>query len=858
MALPASGRLGSYEIVAPLGAGGMGEVYRARDTRLKRDVALKILPEAFAQDPERMARFEREAQVLAALNHPNIAQIYGVEGRALIMELVEGQTLTCPLPLNVALAYARQIAGALEYAHEKGIVHRDLKPTNIMVTSEGVLKLLDFGLAKATDELSAGGGGDPSLSPTLTLGATRAGVIMGTAAYMAPEQARGHAVDRRADIFSFGAVLYEVLSGKRAFEGESATDTLAAVLKVDPDWDALPSATPPPVRKLIQWCLKKDRKQRLQAIGDARLLLDEEQLAPITEPPRLNRWFVAALAVSLGVAAWGWLRPQPERAPDPRFVLTIAPPKGVELPPVGSQVGAPLLSPDGAYLLSNDLLRNMNSLRMDRLSGVVVGAEPFWSADSKWVALPSSGGLQKMRIPDGAPEPLTLLPSSGAITRGGAWSDDGTILISAADAGVWSLYLLPKDGALRRVAVPGLASGRFFHPEFLPGGPDFLAAFRPAGSAMARIYLATLRDGLVVNPVMLMENETAAHYTPAGGGRILFVRNDNLYAQKLNLKDRRLEGDPILIQPGVASAPGLALADFSVSRSGLVAWRPGTRAYSQVTMFDRQGKPVGTAGPPSEFNYLRLAPDEAHLLGSGIDRDPQLLELGAPGQLALGEVAWFVWSPDGSRLLGRRGSQIVEAPVARPAEVHPLVEAPGINFLEDVSPDGKVALYSRGDRSVLAIDVNPGGRPSSVVQTGEQIVNPRFSPDGHWIVYAAGPLGSRSLGVFVQPFPGPGLRRQISSNGNMPIWRKDGKEIIYMTIAPHTIWSIPIGGSSADPHFGQPVQLFAAPAELNLVIGRTALAVTRDGSRILFPQAVEQPEDSNVIHVKMGWADKPR
>ena len=339
MPVTAGTRIGAFEILAPLGAGGMGEVYRARDTKLDREVAIKVLPEALAHDPERLARFEREAKTLAALNHPNIAHIYGVEDGALVMELVEGAEPKGPLEWDEAWKIASQIADALEYAHERGIIHRDLKPPNIKVTPEGTVKLLDFGLAKAIED-RAESKADPSISPTFTMGATSVGMIMGTAAYMAPEQARGKTVDRRCDIWSFGAVLFELLSGKRAFPGESVTDTLAMVLKVDPDWNALPAGTPAPARRLLECCLKKERGQRLQAIGDARLLLvvEPSERAPKPRP----FWIAAALAILLAiVAAWGWLRPRPQAAPAPSLTLAIVPPKGTELPSIGNQAGAP-------------------------------------------------------------------------------------------------------------------------------------------------------------------------------------------------------------------------------------------------------------------------------------------------------------------------------------------------------------------------------------------------------------------------------------------------------------------------------------------------------------------------------------
>jgi serine/threonine protein kinase len=855
MPVTAGTRIGVFEILAPLGAGGMGEVYRAKDTKLDREVAIKVLPEAMARDAERLARFEREAKMLAALNHPNIAHIYGVEDGALVMELVEGDEPKGPLEWDDAWKIASQIADALEYAHERGIIHRDLKPPNIKVTPEGTVKLLDFGLAKAIEDRAANVA-DPANSPTFTMGATTAGMIMGTAAYMAPEQAKGKAVDRRCDIWSFGAVLFELLSGKRAFAGESVTETLAMVLKVDPDWSALPAGTPAPVRRLLECCLKKERSERLQAIGDARLLLVAEPAEPAPKTRIVWAWAALAAALAL-VAAWGWLRPRPQPPAAQSLALTIVPPKGTDLPPIGDTRGVPLLSPDGRYVLTGKFLRNLNSLQMQQLPSLAgLGNGPFWSADSKWIAFPS-GTLQRVRIPDGAPEVVAQMP--GGFYRGGGWSQDGAILIATAESGVGGLYLLPPGGALRRVEVPGLKTGSYFKPEFLADSSDFLFAFRPDGVQDAEIFLATLKNGKVINPVGLMQNPTAAHYTPAGGGRILFVRDDNLYSQKLNLRERKLEGDAELVQQSVASAPVTALVYFSVSRSGLVAWRPGTQALSQVAVFDRQGKQVATFGPPNDFNYLRLSPDESHLLAHSNDSGSQLLERDQPGMLGLGPIAWFVWSPDGSHLLGRQDSRIVERSLSGPGDVRALSEAPGI-LLEDVSPDGKTALYrsnTSGESSLFSVrlDGSRGNRPTPVVQTGERILNARFSPDGRWIVYNTQTPRSDGnvVGTFAQPFPGPGLRKQISSTGLFPVWRKDGKEIVYIDYETKKISSISVSGTGEELRFGSPTPLFATPPATNLVTGNTPMEVTRDGSRILFPQALPQSEDSNVIHIKSGW-----
>jgi eukaryotic-like serine/threonine-protein kinase len=432
MPVTAGTRIGVFEILAPLGAGGMGEVYRAKDTKLDREVAIKVLPEAVARDPERLARFEREAKMLAALNHPNIAHIYGVEDGALVMELVEGDEPKGPLEWDKAWKIASQIADALEYAHERGIIHRDLKPPNIKVTPEGTVKLLDFGLAKAIEDRPADIS-DPGNSPTFTMGATNVGMILGTAAYMAPEQAKGKAVDRRSDIWSFGVVLFELLSGKRVFAGGSVTETLAMVLKVDPDWSALPAGTPAAARKLLECCLKKERSERLQAIGDARLLLESSApTAPATKTQAVWPWAVSAVAIVLAiVAAWGWLRPRPQVPAAQSFTLTIVPPKGSDLPSVGGVFGCPLISPDGTYVLTRTLLRNLNALQMQQLVNMAgINGEPFWSADSKWIFFPVVDQLRRLRVPDGAPE---VIAEHVLFLRGGSSNDDGTILIAAPD-----------------------------------------------------------------------------------------------------------------------------------------------------------------------------------------------------------------------------------------------------------------------------------------------------------------------------------------------------------------------------------------------------------------------------------------
>ena len=443
MALTAGTRLGPYEILAPIGGGGMGEVYRAKDTKLDREVAIKILPDGFAQDPERLARFEREAKVLASLNHPNIAQIYGVEDRALVMELVPGESLQGPVPLETALNYAKQIADALEAAHDKGIVHRDLKPANIMITPDGVVKVLDFGLAAVAQSSDSS---DPVNSPTLTISPTRAGMILGTAAYMSPEQARGKAVDKRADIWAFGVVLYEMLTGKRLFEGETVSDTLAAVLTKEPDLTQVPAK----VRLLLEACLRKDPRQRLQAIGDWRLLLTDVQLQTATSPKSRLPWaMAAALAmVSIGFGTILWRATRPVSQPLTRLSVELP---EFAVPPVESAAGASVtLSPDGRRIVYTGrgsdgtfrlYTRTLDQERAAPLEGTEGGFGPFFSPDGQAVGFFAGGKLKKISVERGGV--VVLCDAPGAF--GGSWGDDGNI-IAALNNGVGILSRITSGG----------------------------------------------------------------------------------------------------------------------------------------------------------------------------------------------------------------------------------------------------------------------------------------------------------------------------------------------------------------------------------------------------------------------------
>jgi hypothetical protein len=551
-----------------------------------------------------------------------------------------------------------------------------------------------------------------------------------------------------------------------------------------------------------------------------------------------------------------WLRLQPAAGPVADLALTIAPPSASGIAPVGSGLAIPEISPDGAFVAYHDRfdmlqLRSLNAISPKPLPGASGPNNlEIWSADSKSLVFADGRTLKRMRVPDGAPEIIGRLPGP---LLGGTLSDRGTLLFLAFTTKT-SLFVIPQTGGEpKEIDVPGLKEGTYWGSHFLSGGEDFLFGLQPRGSEENEIYLVTLRDAKAADPVLLMKNAIGYRYTPAGAGRVLFVRGGNLYGQILNRKTRRLEGDPELVQQGVAS--GGATAYFSVSRSGVVAWRPGHVAPPQVTIFDRQGKPIGMVGSPSAFLSLKMSPDEQHVL-LAVPGAAWLLE---PNQLGRNNVSQgsltMLWSPDSSHFLVPQGSRVVERPVSGSGEGRALASAPGLDRLEDVSTDGKVALFTHGSFADAVFAVRLDGTSKDHVatpvvdgrQTNELVWNTRFSPDGRWIVYQVpGPNG----GIFVQPFPGPGLRKQVANGGEYPVWRKDGKEIVYLD--QYRIWSVRVDTSDGDFHAASPEPLFSVRPSATRVRDLSQLAVSRDGSRIYFPQVVEQP-DSDVIHVRTGW-----
>jgi serine/threonine protein kinase len=855
MPLTAGDKLGPYEILAPIGAGGMGEVWKARDTRLDRIVAIKVSKTDFGE------RFEREARAVAALNHHNICTLHDVGPNYLVMEYIEGTPLKGPLPLDHALRYAVQICDALDAAHKKGITHRDLKPANILVAKAGV-KLLDFGLAKMVQAAQ------PMDDATLTMALTGKNEIVGTLYYMSPEQlqaqATGQEIDGRSDIFSFGLVLHEMLTGKRAFEGSSPASVIAGIME-----RAAPSiadVAPVALDHILQRCLAKDPEDRWQSARDLKVSLELVGTKPVagSEPvaamtgSRLKTWLWPAAAALFAVVALlalsrpTWFRPQREAIEARNIALTIAPPSATGIEPVGLNESNPEISPDGSAVLYHSstealLMRRLDSVTPQPVLGVEGKVNPAsWAPDSKSIFFATANSVKRMRLPDGAPETLAAISEP---LHGFSQALDGTILFG----GVQRLYAIAPGGAARPVETPGIGKGaiRLGWPEFLPGSKDFLVLEERSEGLESNIYLATLEAGTLSNPVLLIKNQTMARYTPSGGGRVLFVRNDNLYAQKLNREARKLEGEPELLEQGVASSPEWGLAHFSVSRAGVIAWRPGRAFYSQVTVFDRQGKQTGTAGPPGIFRTLHLSPDGTRLLANG----NTVLEPNQPGSLRLREVdlgittLGAIWSADKAHLLVARDSRILEHPLDG-GQDREAAKAPGVLRVEDVSTDRKRALYSRGAMTDAFYATRLDGTepdPKPVLQTGQTVVNPRFSPDGRWIAYAE--LTANSVSVYVQPFPGPGLRQQISKNGNHPMWRKDGKEIVYFT--DDSVWSISVDMAGAQLRASAPEMLFHPGSIAQGLTDTDQMAVSPDGSRFYLPMTVAQP-DSGIIHIRIG------
>ncbi|HEV2200558.1 MAG TPA: protein kinase [Bryobacteraceae bacterium] len=799
MPLAAGTRLGPYEIVEPIGAGGMGEVYRARDTKLKRDVAIKVLPDAFARDPERMARFQREAELLASLNHPNIAAIYGVEDRALVMELVEGESPKGPLPFDDAWKIASQIVTALEYAHDKGIVHRDLKPANIKITPEGVVKLLDFGLAKAfTNRGEARTSADPENSPTLTMGATEVGMILGTAAYMPPEQAKGKQVDKRADIWSFGVVLYELLTGERLFKGDDATDTLAQVLTKEPDLGKVPRQA----RRLIEECLQKDPKRRLRDMGDApRLVESGAGSQPAAASQAASRrpvvWVTAAALLGAGfaVAGVGWWRAShPGELPLKPLVRL-----DVDLGPdvaLGSALGADvILSPDGTrlvYVSQGKLFtRRMDQLKATELAGTEGANSPFFSPDGQWVGFDAGRELKKVSVEGGS----AIALCGAQLLAGASWGDDGDIIAALALAG--GLSRIPSAGGAP-VPVTEMAQGEVSHrwPQILPGGKAVLFTTNNStgGWDGGNIEVMTFVDR---RRKTLQRGGTYGRYIPIsrGAGYLSYVNGGTLFAVPFDLDTLTVRGTPSPVLQEVAYSPGNGFAQLDFSRGGTLVYRSGEAGGGKlltVQWLDSSGKTQPLLAKPDRYTLPRLSPD-GQRLALTINSDIWIYEWqrDTMTRLTFSGGSGVRWSPDGRYIVYEGPGGMFWNRSDGAGQPQRLTQSKDRQVPQSFAPDGKRLAFFQfvpGGTQIRTIPLeNDGsglraGQPELFLQTPSQTASvdrhPAFSPDGRWLAFSSNESGRDQ--VYVRAFPDKGGKWQISNDGGLyPEWLPNRRELFF-------------------------------------------------------------------------------
>lgn len=798
MPLTSGTQLGPYEIRGPLGAGGMGEVYRALDTQLDREVAVKVLPPALANDSERLTRFDREAKILAALNHSNIAAIYGLEkfdgGRALVMELVPGANLaerlqSGPFAPDDALRVARQIAEALEAAHEKNVVHRDLKPGNIMITPAGVIKVLDFGLA-AVASPTPPAPGDPMNSPTLTMGMTQTGVIMGTASYMAPEQAAGSPVDRRADIWSFGVVLWEMLTGKRLFQGDSVAHTLADVLRAPIDFERVPAG---PIRRLLKRCLDRNLKTRLQSIAEARIAIDEiltgaDEPAPAPPATSKRNWLPWALAgfAALSTIALAAIHFREAPPAAPLRSLALAAPEGADFD-FGNPYALPAISPDGSRIVFGARgkdgkrqlwLRRLDSSASQPLPGTENAALPFWSPDSRWVAFGQERKIKKIDTQGGPPVPVTEIQG---IFRGGAWNKDGVMVLNTG-----------SGGALRVSAAGGIATPLIqtpaYAPQFLPDGRHFLY-FNDA-----KLYLASLEEPGKPGR-MVAQTQSSASFSQ---GFLLFVRDGTLMAQPFDPTRLETTGEATPVAEGIpVYTTASRLIPVTVSSSGVLVCLQSSGSLSHLVWRDRHGASLGNLGEPlEEPGNVVLSPDGKSAvvaISSSSGQDLWIFDTarGIPTRFTSEPPRNRepVWTPDGKTIYfesdrKKPGAYDLYRKAANGSSAEELV-AEGISA-GGVSPDGQrlIVTVGRGGLPYIATFSLPlssgNAEPTPFIKTQFSATRPSFSPTGKWVVYTSTESGQSQ--VYAAPYPGPGGKRPISpAAGTQARWSRNGKEIFYVT-----------------------------------------------------------------------------
>jgi serine/threonine-protein kinase len=928
MSLTPGSRFGSYEVTARLGAGGMGEVYRARDPRLDRDVALKVLPTAFIEDPDRLARFQREAKVLASLNHPNIGHLYGLEeadgNRALVLELVEGPTLAellargsrlkasggtsqpsvpsgerrttargdgAPrgLEKDDALAIARQIADALEAAHEQGVVHRDLKPANIKVRPDGTVKVLDFGLAKAFQGDASGVDPSVSSSPTKSLtAATRLGMVIGTAAYMAPEQARGKPVDRRADVWAFGAVLYEMLTGRKAFSGDDISDTLVSVLRDEPDWGALPEDTPASVKQTLRVCLRKDAKSRLRDMSAVRLALEgafdstigADAAAAATTVAPLKVWqrpvplALAALALVLVSSLAVWLVMRLDPAPPADVVrFTIVPPETtpVDLPGAGPDLA---LSPDGRTIVFQSrgegrrfYVQSTDQLSSAPLHGTENAAVPFFSPDGQWVGFTDVSNIRTLRkVPIYGGPPITVAASSNAIT-GATWAEDGRIVFGTAGSG---LFVVADGGgeaaALTTLEVERGETGHLF-PSMIRGRNAVLFTIaRSGGSPLqnGEIAAVDLAGGSVTR---LGITGVGPRYIPTG--HVVYGAEDgSLRGVPFDVAPLDVTGSPVPLVEGVVVKSSGA-ANFAISDNGRLIYVSGefgaAALVSTLVWVDRAGREEPAGTPPRRYFTPRLSPDGTRIAVDARDEGDDIwvwdIARGALSRLTSqsGPNRTPVWSADGSRIAFSGGSDTERGIFWQAADGSGTPEALVENVVPAVmprafSPDGRELLVTEGSspRDVHRIVLGGSGTIEPVLASAFNEHSPEISPDGRWMAYESDESGRTE--VYVRPYPDAASARfPVSTDGGIwPLWSRNGRELFYWR-RPDTLMVVPVEAGSTF-RAGRPVSL--VQGEFDTGNESRMYDVTPDGRRFLFVKPIGSADDdvrSPAITVVLNW-----
>ena len=872
-------KLSHYKVLEKIGQGGMGEVYRAEDTNLSREVAIKVLPEQFTQDPQRLARFEREAKLLASLNHPNIAAIYGLEEadgvRFLALELVPGDTLAervakGPMPVEEALEVCRQIAEGMEAAHENGVIHRDLKPANVKVTPAGQVKILDFGLAKAFEAEPPVT--DISQSPTLTEEMTRAGVILGTAAYMSPEQAKGEAVDKRADIFAFGCVLYELLTGKRTFDGKTITETLAKILEGEPNWVALPDSTPLRIKELLQDCLQKEAHDRLHDIANVRIQIKKALKEPASPTdvvsaiqPVQQRWGMTVGlvvgAVIAGLAAWLLMQPSSPEQPLSRFVIRLSPPVVLLI----GNSNALAISPDGRHFVYRGVGEGGRQLYLRSLDDFVdkpipgtegYSGSPFFSPDGKSIGFFADNKLKKTSLAGGSPITLCDALSGG---RSGDWFED-TIVFGATLPSGRGLYQVSANGGepeMLATVNSDEGEGAYSDPDFLPDGKDFLFNIRlDTGFQTALLSLETGEQKV------LLENARQARYLSTGHLVYEQSRTGNLMVVPFDLAALEETGDSVPVVQGVRQSP-VGSVDYAISDNGTLVYVPSTSTGGfrlTLVWVDRQGQATPLIEDRQVYFGPRLSPDGQRVaveVRSDVNQggDIWIYDIGHGTRMRLtveGTNQSPVWTPDGTRVTFnsiRDGPRdLYWKPADGSGQAEPLLKSENALVPASRSPDGELLAFydTSGARDIWVLPRE--GDASPFVATAFDERSSMFSPDGRWLAYVSDESGRDE--VYVQPYPGPGGKWPISTEGGTePRWSADGRELFYRLGDKMMVVEV-----QSEPAFtsGRPQLVFEGPYLLGTSVAN--YDISPDGQRFLMIKVEEGQQDQ--INVVLNWFEE--